>query len=815
MSSDQGALPYVAPSPPPVGPTLVSIAVTPASPTLAVAATLQFVATGTYSDASVADVTSSSTWGSATPAKATISAGGLATGVAAGTSVISATIGAVSGNTTLTIASTSGGGEPGPTPVPPIPPSSPPAPPSNGLIATYSSPTTPASAPFAVDVTGYIRLGSITGLAGEAEMGAVGSGNTVLDDVDGTVGYLSDGIVGLKQWSFDELRCPPGNQRLWTGYVADRRYFRGTTEPSGTDSSLITGVERKIDVSLLDTNSFLSFRVFAPTADDPTSDFVRPAETDLERVQALLTTVDFISTTLFDIGFIPTTGGVAMDANDYTGMRPIDVLNDCAQASGRNFWVLYWEPLNEYVLWYDVWTTDGSATRTYDSTLRLTNVLSEVDDIVTFVIEPNAVAVLDPSRVISAIRGTGTGVTGYETNPATANTFAWRDGSPLNPNVKTQPVMDALLLRYLNENATEDERISLTVRVPASQVTSIHEGMRIPLHATHLPAVQDDFTWCRILQRTIRQDVQTDQFYWLDLELSPPPVTQTVVIGIYLSNSGFALTPNWPTGWAVIDTSFAPASGGGHPLYITTARGPANATSARVCASVPCGGGDLGNSFCLMVFEVTGTTGIGPVQSQVDPGGTFTWPNVVMPAAGLLLAPMMRWASSTPRNDPATNWENTKRFRGTSATSYAIPSGTPLTFTTQTGLLFQFGGDHSTVYFVSRANPANYMIGFIQSYNSSTGALDIEPYRTFGSGTHTDWDIYIGFNSFNDLGDRDYVNCEDRTVSVAGTYGGSEAAAGNCIVVVVPFNGPDAALGKAGVSGLYQGGTSNVTVSIS
>jgi hypothetical protein len=386
------------------------------------------------------------------------------------------------------------------------------------IFAYYFSPTTPGAASFTVDVTPAVRLGSITGLVGEAELGAVGEGNIVLDDPLSTVGYLSDGIVGLKQLYINETACPSGNQRLWTGYIGDRRYHRGQGD------SLITGVARKIDVTLVDLNSFLSFRVFAPTADDPTSDFVRPAETDLERVDALLTTVDFLSTTLFDIGYIPTTGGVDLDANDYTGQRPADVLNDCAQASGRNFWVGYDETGNQLFLWYDRWNTDGSATLAYDSALRLTNVLSEHDGSTTFAIQADAVEVLDPSRVVSAVYlpfDNETDSPAYRTFASTANTFAWRDSIAPSVQVKTLTKANALANRYLSENSTEDARISCTVQLPSAKVTGIHEGMRLQVHFSHLPLVNEDFTWTRVLQRTIRQDVETSLYYWLDLELSP------------------------------------------------------------------------------------------------------------------------------------------------------------------------------------------------------------------------------------------------------------------------------------------------------
>jgi hypothetical protein len=83
--------------------TLQSIAVTPANPSIANGLTQQFTATGTYSDNSTQNLTGQVTWASATPATATISSGGLATGAAAGTSNISATSGAVSGSTLLTV----------------------------------------------------------------------------------------------------------------------------------------------------------------------------------------------------------------------------------------------------------------------------------------------------------------------------------------------------------------------------------------------------------------------------------------------------------------------------------------------------------------------------------------------------------------------------------------------------------------------------------------------------------------------------------------------------------------------------------------
>ena len=75
---------------------LQSIAITSASSSVAKGATLQFTATGTLSDGSKQNVTTSATWASSNMAAATVGAPtGLVTGVASGTAQITATLGSV------------------------------------------------------------------------------------------------------------------------------------------------------------------------------------------------------------------------------------------------------------------------------------------------------------------------------------------------------------------------------------------------------------------------------------------------------------------------------------------------------------------------------------------------------------------------------------------------------------------------------------------------------------------------------------------------------------------------------------------------
>jgi hypothetical protein len=86
---------------------LVSLAVTPANPSIAAGTTVQFTATGTYNNGGSQNLTTSATWSSSATGVATISgtAGsqGLATGASPGTTTISAVAGSVSGSTPLTV----------------------------------------------------------------------------------------------------------------------------------------------------------------------------------------------------------------------------------------------------------------------------------------------------------------------------------------------------------------------------------------------------------------------------------------------------------------------------------------------------------------------------------------------------------------------------------------------------------------------------------------------------------------------------------------------------------------------------------------
>jgi YVTN family beta-propeller protein len=84
-------------------PVLTGIAVSPAHPFLAAGSSTQLTATGTYSDGSAKDISGTATWSSSNPAVAAVSASGLVTAVAPGTTTITAALAGLSATASVTV----------------------------------------------------------------------------------------------------------------------------------------------------------------------------------------------------------------------------------------------------------------------------------------------------------------------------------------------------------------------------------------------------------------------------------------------------------------------------------------------------------------------------------------------------------------------------------------------------------------------------------------------------------------------------------------------------------------------------------------
>jgi 6-phosphogluconolactonase (cycloisomerase 2 family) len=102
-SGNNGGTGGTPPLPTPPVPQLVSIAISPSSASLALGTSTQLKATGTYSDGSSKDLTNATSWSSATVSVATVSSSGLVGSVAQGVTVITASLGTISGTASVTV----------------------------------------------------------------------------------------------------------------------------------------------------------------------------------------------------------------------------------------------------------------------------------------------------------------------------------------------------------------------------------------------------------------------------------------------------------------------------------------------------------------------------------------------------------------------------------------------------------------------------------------------------------------------------------------------------------------------------------------
>lgn len=346
-----------------------------------------------------------------------------------------------------------------------------------------------------------------------AEEASVGTSSLFIHDPTGDLDITGHRVFGIKE----DAVAAASNQFVYVGYTAERKVKRGESE--------LTGASRVWEVTLTDVNTVVERRIMLG------NDAKRPAETDVARMNWLLGTNEAsrIDSTLY----VSQENGVAMDAVDYRGQSFGQVVNDCCQASGKNFYVSYWgetisaeDPWGYFGAWYD-----HSGSELYVSMLRLSNFLDDIDSPSggnTFAISADTTLTRDPSRVYSGVYLPWDGGNTYVQRTATYNTFAQRDVAMYAQNIKSAAQATARANRYLDDLDTEEDVISTSIIVPDTKVNHLREGMLVQFKATHLPGYET-FTWLRVLNRTVQQlSDDTSNEYRILLELSAGDSVTTV-----------------------------------------------------------------------------------------------------------------------------------------------------------------------------------------------------------------------------------------------------------------------------------------------
>lgn len=332
------------------------------------------------------------------------------------------------------------------------------------------------------DKSSIIRIDPAWALTECAFRGQVAAANITMDDTAGS--YTPP---GQKAVTVVESTASP--TRLFTGYVAERRASRGTLAPG----------ERQWTVTLEDLNVLLDDRVITGTSGN------RASETDAARILWLISDASMGSVTT---GHIPNTNTVTMDAIDYRGKRPRDVLEDCAQKSGKNFFVYYHS--SGPLLFYDLDTGTNLS-----SSSKISDVASDVNGTTVFAAVDSAL-VLDPSRVYSKVRLRYKGGSASVSNATTATNYRTREVYRRYKRIKSAARATEQAQKWLDQAANEQTTVECAFVCDAANVNDIRAGHRVQIKLTRLGI--SSYTYYRVTQRTVRplSDVQ----YRVDLVLA-------------------------------------------------------------------------------------------------------------------------------------------------------------------------------------------------------------------------------------------------------------------------------------------------------
>ena len=367
----------------------------------------------------------------------------------------------------------------------------------------WSHPTSPAGAGWDIVISNRVRLVTETGFSARAAVGEADVIRVVVDDPNAEYDFKT-----LHRWYLVETACPSGNQLVWNGYIGDQRIIRGS------DGILYpTGSGRVWELELVQENTILGLRIVTG------ADGNRPAETAKARLTWLLAS-DYLST-VHDHGLIDWTGldTFAMDAVDYRGQTAADVLRDISLISNYNHYARYNETYQEIEL-----ACYEPNTSTLDtSSLAISNAAADIDLATTWPPSEDTVVTRQGSRVAAGIYLPYDGGSVYTYSYDTSYTFGFRDVAAPSANVKTETKAKALAARLLAQHATQDERVTTRIQVPAANLGDVKHGQLIDsVKLVHAPGSWMTGRPARVVSKSFgRPGNLTQAVYDVDLELSP------------------------------------------------------------------------------------------------------------------------------------------------------------------------------------------------------------------------------------------------------------------------------------------------------
>lgn len=430
----------------------------------------------------------------------------------------------------------------------------------------YSHPTTPAGAGSDTVISGAVQVRSEHRLTAAA---AVGDAAVVGISVDDDAAAYD--FQGLWRWYIIENACPSGDHYAWNGYVGTQTVSRGDG-----DTLIPVGTGRRWDLELTELSALAGFRVISG------NDGNRSAETISDRLTWLIGTTYL---PVNDNGLI-TYDTTALDANDYRGQRPADILNDMAVVVGFNWWIYYDQAAasgDEVSLAF--FDPEGTL---YSSSIKISNVSGDADGSTVFAPSEDARLERDPQKISAGVYLPYSGGAVYEYDLTTSYAYAFRDQVAPTASVKTSAKAVALADRFLADNATQDLRAHMTIQLPAAQLNDIKHGQRLQVKMQHWPGFSA-YRWCRVVRKSFAPPENRSQnTYDVDLELSPQLAEPSGAFAVQTVGVSYSGQPALPTSTAEGDLLLLVVAGGGaQAQYPTDVRFKNNPSVSPATPEVP------------------------------------------------------------------------------------------------------------------------------------------------------------------------------------------------------------------------------------
>jgi hypothetical protein len=343
---------------------------------------------------------------------------------------------------------------------------------------------------------GRMRLGTFA-FTECAEMGRVGTGGCDLDEnMQGSADAMPD-PPAMQSAIFNDFRA--SDVRVFSGYTHSRNTERIGRQPSG---------KRQFGVELLDLNTLADD--FVLTESDSAD---RPAETDYARVTWLLT-VGFSTGAGVTAGQVPNTNTITMDAIDYRGRKPREVLDQCAEVTGKNWFLYNWAGLNK--LYYDL--TANAIAAPGLSSPGISDDPSDVIGSTTIFAPSGGVTVTRrPDEVYSKVHLTWAGGVVTAENTTTRDTYRRREVSIIDMGVRTSTTAQAKADEFLASSAVEKVTVSdLTIVVPETMVNAVRAGQLVSLKLGRHDINSESYF---VTRRTVRSFKGSDTEYAITLTL--------------------------------------------------------------------------------------------------------------------------------------------------------------------------------------------------------------------------------------------------------------------------------------------------------